>query len=137
MGDKIHSQAMDVPSQIENLKNNGLVIDDEQYAIETLNRISYYRLIKAYDKSFKDKKTGKYRKGTSFNKIYNVYNFDKELRQLLMPFLQDIEITLRCQLSNYFSVKYGVLGYLDSSNFDENCLFSTLEDKISQCITLY
>lgn len=136
MGDKIHSQAMDVPSQIANLKNNGLVIEDEKFASEILNKISYYRLIKAYDKSFKDKKTGKYRKGTSFNKIVNVYNFDKELRQLLMPLLQDIEITLRCQLSNHFSVKYGVLGYLDANNFDENCLYSTLEDKMSQCIAL-
>ena len=65
--------------------------------------------------SFKDK-NGRYRDGISFEKIWGIYEFDNELRLLLIPYIQKIEITLRCRLSNYFCKKYGVLGYLSSDN---------------------
>lgn len=134
MGAKEHTEAMDIPAQIENLKNNNLIIEDEEEASRILQRISYYRLIKAYGPSFKVKKTGRYRDRTTFNQIYRVYEFDNQLRHLLIPYLQEIEITFRCQITNYFCVKYGVLGYLDRANFDEAASYSELENKIAQCI---
>ena len=135
MGSKEHTEAMDIPAQIENLKKNNLIIEDEEEASRILQRISYYRLIKAYGPPFKVKKTGRYRDRTTFTQIYRVYEFDKELRHLLIPYLQEIEITFRCQITNYFCVKYGVLGYLDRANFDENASYSELDTKISQCLT--
>ncbi len=39
---------MNVDEQIDNLKNLGLVITDEDYARRILGDISYFRLIKAY-----------------------------------------------------------------------------------------
>ena len=134
MGTKEHSEAMDIPAQIENLKKNNLTIEDEEAAARILQRISYYRLIKAYGPSFKDKKTGMYRDRATFNQIYRVYEFDNQLRHLLIPYLQEIEITFRCQITNYFCVKYGVLGYLNSSNFDEAASYSELYNKIYQCL---
>lgn len=134
MGTKEHSIAMGIPAQIENLKNNNLIIEDEDEAARILQRISYYRLIKAYSPNFKDKTTGKYFAGTTFDQIYRVYEFDNQLRHLLIPYLQDIEITLRCQITNHFCVKYGVLGYLDSSNFDNETAFVDLKDKIDLCL---
>lgn len=134
MGTKEHSEAMDIPAQIENLKNNNLIITDEEEAARILQRISYYRLIKAYGSFFKDKKTGRYRDRTTFNQIYRVYEFDNQLRHLLIPYLQEIEITFRCQIANYFCVKYGVLGYLDRANFDEDASYRELENKMDQCL---
>lgn len=134
MGNKEHPVAMDIPAQIENLKNSNLIIEDEEEAARILQRISYYRLIKAYGPSFKVKKTGRYRDRTTFNQIYRVYEFDNQLRHLLIPYLQDIEITFRCQISNHFSVKYGVLGYLDKGNFDEAASFGDLSSKIDRCL---
>ena len=123
--------AMDIPAQIDNLKRNNLIINDEEEAAHILQRISYYRLIKAYGSSFKVKKTGKYRDQTTFDQIYRVYEFDNQLRHLLIPYLQEIEITLRCQITNYFCVKYGVLGYLDRTNFEN---YNDLSGKIEQCL---
>lgn len=134
MGIKEHSKAMDISAQLENLKNNNLIIEDEEEATRILQRISYYRLIKAYGPYFKVKKTGRYRDRTTFNQIYRVYEFDNELRHLLIPYLQEIEITIRCQITNYFCVKYGPLGYLDESNFEEYSTYNQLTEKIEQCL---
>ena len=103
---KDHSPAMDIPAQIENLKENKLIIEDEAEAALILQRISYYRLIKAYGPSFKGRYGSVFRPGTTFNQIYRVYEFDDHLRHLLIPYLQEIEITMRCQITNYFCVKY-------------------------------
>lgn len=43
--------------------------------------------------------------------------FDSNFRQALFPQTEKIEINLRCRLSNYFSDKYGILGYEDECNF--------------------
>ncbi|MBE6851844.1 MAG: Abi family protein, partial [Ruminococcus sp.] len=45
---KEHQPSMSVDEQLENLKAIGLKIDDEDYARQILNDISYFRLIKAY-----------------------------------------------------------------------------------------
>lgn len=132
MGDKVQPEALSIPEQINNLKNNNLIIEDEDFATTILNQISYYRLIKAYGTTFKNK-DGIYNEGVTFNTIYQVYEFDRKLRHLLIPQLQDIEITFRCQISNYFCTKYGVMGYRDARNFDDVCPFSALESKIDQC----
>ena len=43
---KKHQPSMTIDEQIENLKEKGLVIQDEEYARSILNDISYFRLIK-------------------------------------------------------------------------------------------
>lgn len=134
MGTKEHTEAMNITAQIKNLRDNNLTIEDEEEAIRTLQHISYYRLIKAYGPSFKDKRTGRYLKDATFKKIYRVYEFDDHLRHLLIPYLQEIEITFRCQITNYFCEKYGVLGYLDRASFDEAASYSELSDKIDRCL---
>ena len=50
MGNELKPLAVSISidEQIDNLKEIGLVIEDEKYAKEILNDISYFRLIKAY-----------------------------------------------------------------------------------------
>lgn len=43
--------------------------------------------------------------------------FNANLRQLIFPEIEKIEINVRCRLSNYFAEKYGVLGYFNENNF--------------------
>ena len=45
---KEHQPSMTIEEQIDNLKKIGLKIENEQYARQILNDISYFRLIKAY-----------------------------------------------------------------------------------------
>lgn len=113
---KEHQPPLDIDAQIENLKNLGLTIPDEDSAKEFLSDVSYFRFIKAYSLGMKPK-NGKYIEGTSFDTLKELYLFNSNFRQLLFPLIERVEINLRCRLANYFCAKYGVLGYLNAANF--------------------
>lgn len=115
--------AIDIDEQIENLKNIGLIINDENFAKNILNNVSYYRLIKAYSLGLKPK-NGCYYESKTFEEIYQLYEFNMKFRQLLFPEIEKIEIMLRCRISNYFSTTYGVLGYKDSNNFKNGIYYN-------------
>ena len=113
---KEHQPSMTVYEQIDNLRSNGLIIDDDDYARSILESISYFRLIKAYSLGHKAK-NGKYNENVRFEDIVQLYMFNSDLRLAIYSQIEKFEITLRCRISNYFCDKYGVLGYLDSRNF--------------------
>ena len=48
-------ESISIDEQISNLKAIGLIIEDEEYAKEILNNISYFRIIKAYSLRLKPK----------------------------------------------------------------------------------
>ncbi|MBO5173884.1 MAG: Abi family protein [Eubacterium sp.] len=113
---KKHQLPMTIEEQIDNLKNIGLIIEDDEYARKILNDISYFRLIKAYSLNLK-KKNGRYIEGTKFSEIVDLYLFNANFRQLIFPEIEKIEINIRCRVANYFSEHYGNFGYLESKNF--------------------
>ena len=119
---------MTIDEQVENLKNIGLIVDDEEYAKKILNDISYFRLIKAYSLNLKSK-NGCYNKQTAFKEIVDLYLFNSNFRQLIFPEIEKVEINVRCRLANFFAEQYGVLGYLQAENFsNENYHARFLED---------
>ena len=113
---KKHQPPLTVEEQIENLYDLGLSIEDEKNAKLLLNDVSYFRLIKAYSLGLKPK-NGNYNPGVTFDTIVQLYKFNCNFRQQLFPVIERIEVNLRCRLANYFSSKYGVLGYENSQNF--------------------
>ena len=113
---KKHQVPLTVEEQVDNLNKLGLIIEDEESAKLLLNDVSYFRLIKAYSLGLKPK-NGNYNQGITFNTIVQLYKFNCKFRQQLFPVIERIEVNLRCRLANYFSSKYGVLGYEESENF--------------------
>ena len=113
---KQHQPPMTIDEQIDNLKELGLLINDEEYAKKILNDISYFRLIKAYSLGLKPK-NGNYLSGVTFEQIVELYLFNANFRQLTFAEIEKIEVNVRCRIANYFAEIYGVLGYKDSSNF--------------------
>ena len=63
---KEHQPPMTVDEQIINLREKGLIIEDEEYARSLLNDVSYFRLIKAYSLGLKIK-NGNYEKYPNVN----------------------------------------------------------------------
>ena len=108
---KTYQKPIDIDKQIENLKTINLEINDINYAKQVLKRISYYRLIKAYSITLKEK--GK------FEDIVNLYKFDVELRHLIFIVIEYVEVALRAEITNHFSLKYGNFGYQEIANFDK------------------
>ena len=113
---KIHQPPLTIDEQVENLKELGLVVKNEEYAKKILNDISYFRLIKAYSLNLKEKNSN-YNGKVTFEHIVELYLFNANFRQILFPQIEKIEINTRCRIGNYFANKYGVLSYKDSENF--------------------
>lgn len=130
MGNQEHQVALTVEEQVENLLALGLTIEDVDYAKTLLNDVSYFRLIKAYGLGLKPK-NGKYREGVTFSQIVQLYKFNCNFRQLLFAVIERVEVNLRCRIANYFSCKYGVLGYEDSANFTSEKHHGTFMDDIT------
>lgn len=102
--------------QIELLRNRGCVINDEEFCKRVLENTKYYRLT-AYFLPFKND-DNTYKEGTSFSQVYNIYEFDRKLRNILFAAIEKVEISLRSRLSYYHATVYGPLGYTDASNFN-------------------
>ena len=113
---KQHQPPMTIDEQVENLKAIGLIVEDEEYAKDILNDISYFRLIKAYSLNLKSK-NGNYEEQVTFEQIVELYLFNAKFRQLIFPEIEKIEINVRCRIANHFAEQYGVLGYLEAKNF--------------------
>ncbi|NBJ89938.1 Abi family protein [Acutalibacter sp. 1XD8-36] len=103
--------------QLEKIAKRGCIIDDEQSALEFLKRVNYYRLT-AYFLPFKTQED-KYISGTNFSQVVGIYQFDHDMRKLLFPVIEEIELALRSQIAYFFGHRYGALGYLDKANFSE------------------
>lgn len=128
---KKHQPSMTVEEQIKNLKSIGLVIEDEAYARKILNDISYFRLVKAYSLNLKAKNDD-YDGSVTFEQIVDLYLFNANFRQILFPVVEKIEINVRCRLGNYFSERYGVLGYLQKDNFANGEYFDIFLDDMAE-----
>ena len=115
---KSYQPPISIDKQIENLVSLGLEIKDTSYAKDVLNRISYYRLIKAYSITLKE--DGRYIEGTTFENIVELYLFDMEFRHILFSLIEHIEVYLRAVITNYFSLKYGNFGYKNLNNYGKN-----------------
>jgi len=95
---------LSVQEQIELLKTRGLRIPDEQRAARYLQNISYYRLSGYMYPFLADTKLHRYRNGTTFEDIPDLYRFDRELRLLIFAAIEKIEIAFRAQIINHYSV---------------------------------
>lgn len=60
----------------------------------------------------------KYLVGTDFNEIYALYLFDRELRNIFLRYILEIESNIKSVLSHKFSQKYGYDNYLKVNNFN-------------------
>lgn len=108
----------DVTEQIQLLRDKGLVIEDEIAAKSWLSHISYFRF-KQYSYTYKDydKQDGNYIAETTFEMIRDLYVFDRRLKMLLFEALENIEISVKTQLSNIMSKVHGSHWYVDASHF--------------------
>lgn len=128
---KKYPSPMSIDEQINNLKEIGLIIQDEAKVKRILNDISYYRLIKAYSLDLKEK-NGNYYESITFEHILELYLFDANLRQIIIPQIEKIEINARCRIANYIVEKYGLFGYMQKENFVDGQYHKQFMDDINE-----
>ena len=106
--------------QISNLREKGLVIDDEKYAKEVLLRENYF-FLHGYRYPFLKSRDDKvYIKGTRFEELYSLFLFDRQLRNIMFKHLLVVENNLKSIISYQLSRKYGFKekDYLNPYNFN-------------------
>jgi abortive infection bacteriophage resistance protein len=115
--------------QIKKLLEHGCEIPDVAFCEQVLAQVSYYRL-SAYFMPFK-KTDGKYKSGTNFVNVYNLYEFDRKLRRHIFTMIEELEVYLRAQFSYFHSHKYGADGYMDSTNFNNRHNHERFSERIN------
>lgn len=104
--------------QLGLLLSRGLQIEDESKCLNVLKSVNYYNFT-AYLLPFKQKDNS-YFEGTSFERIYDMYEFDWKMRMLLFSIIGEIESFLKTQISYYIAHKYGAIGYLEDNKYNSN-----------------
>lgn len=121
LGDNMDKLFSTIEEQIKKLDSRGLDISDPGVK-DVLEMENYYNIVNGYKELFIDKDhTGtdeKYKDGANFNELYNLYLFDRELRNIFMKYILEIENNIKAVISHDFSKKYGHDNYLKISNFD-------------------
>lgn len=108
-----------IQEQISILESKGLIIDDYLFTEDILIRENYF-FISGYRHLFlKSPKDRHFIKGTTFRELYALFNFDRQVRNIVFKNLLIIENNLKSIISYQLSKKYGFRekDYLRPENF--------------------
>ena len=108
---------------IQILSERGLEIDDELAALEWLQKVGYYRL-SGFGLQFRNQDedgnlVDTYKKGTRFEQLTDLYQFDRHLRLLVLDAIERIEIAFRERLNDTMATRYGPHWFLNPKLFSK------------------
>ena len=103
--------------QLEILKDRGLTVPNEKFALHCLEHHNYYRL-SAYRFTLTEiGNPDKFLPGTTFEELWNLYCFDRQLRLLVMEAVKRLEISVRSHWCYVLGHAYGAQAYEDPTVF--------------------
>lgn len=96
--------------QIQKLKSQNLIIDDEEKATAALYAYGYSNLIKSYREPYiiRSDNTTLYRSGVTFDQVYSLYMLDKNLRNAVIAAMLDLEEHIKEQASDVVANSFGI-----------------------------
>lgn len=121
--------ALPITDQIGKLLGHGMTIADRAYAEHCLQHISYYRL-SAYWLPFeypKGQAGPRYKPGTTFEDVMALYDFDRQLRLLVLDAVERVEVAVRGSWAYQMAMLGGPHGYIDAGHYadinryNDNC----------------
>ena len=115
--------------QLDILRERGLTITDENKAKDFLLRNNYYR-ISGYSLTLR--KNDVFSKSATFQNIVDIYNFDHELRHIILKYLEVIEVHVKSVYVYEFTRVHGPTGYLDDAFFTNKDKHKEILDKANQ-----
>jgi len=113
--------ALTYEAQLDRLLDRGMKVENREDALMALASISYYRL-SAYWYPFRVRDSSgrvasKIQAGTKFEEVLQLYEYDRQLRLLVLNAIERIEVAVRTQITYYMSHEYGAFAHVDSRNF--------------------
>ena len=101
-------------------EKKNLEIQDEEYAKKILFNTGYFPLINGYKETYKNPITSQFQDGITFEDIYELYQFDNDLRSIFIKYILMLERNIKSSLSYHFCLTYGDMqdDYLDINHYD-------------------
>jgi len=118
-----------IEQQLAILKSRGLSIPDEEKACAFLIRNNYYRVsgysltLRSHDVFFPS---------TTFQNIIDIYEFDHEMRHILLNYINRIEVAIKSIYSYEFTKIHGPIGYRTSAHFSNLKEYSRIINKAEE-----
>lgn len=115
---RFQKPAIDIAEQIELLTARGLQILDADRAAHYLTFIGYYRL-SGYFRYFQSPENrDRFYEDATFDRVLELYVFDRKLRTLILDALERIEVALKASFSHAGSLEGGPFWMCAAANFD-------------------
>ena len=115
---------------IDFLIAKGVKVNDRSFTFNTIEKYSYYSIVNTYKSIFKDS-NGNYVNNVTFEEIYALFEFDKELKLIFLKYILEIEYLIRTKVSETISLNYGIEDYLIEKNLDDNYYTKDVINKIN------
>jgi len=117
--------ATTIAQQIAHLRSQGMTIADTRRAEHWLRHVSYYRM-SAYWLPFEQPKGhpgSRFQPGADFDVVTALYDFDRQLRLLVLDAIERIEVAVRGNWAYALAHHGGPHGYLDAALYHDRRLF--------------
>lgn len=124
--------AFTIAQQIAQLESRGLFFPDKRLAEQYLSNISYYRLEGYWWPLQSDKINHIFKPNSRFDTVIDIYDFDRELRLIVLNMIERIEIGLRTRLIYQLSLAYGPWWFEDVSLFSNAQLWQKHLDDLKK-----
>ena len=111
--------------------SKGVIVTNKEFALDKIKKYSYYSIINTYKDVFKDS-SNNYKNNVTFDEIYSLYEFDKNIRSIFLKYILEIETVIKSLLAELLSLKYGIDNYLLTNNFDNNINSKIIQDNIDK-----
>lgn len=116
---KFNKPPLTLEQQLDQLSQRGLVCTDSAAALHYLGQLNYYRL-GAYWLPFEtDHASHRFKPGTRFADVLNLYVFDRELRLLVLDAIERVEVAIRTSWAYTLAHRYGPHAHLDAQLFKQ------------------
>ncbi len=129
--------ALSVGDHVALLRQRGLLIADEASARHHLAQIGYYRLsgyMLPFQKGGRGQDRHQFEAGIDFAEILDIYDFDRELRLVIMNGIERIEVAVRAAISDTMSKSYSPHWLTDPSLFEKPADHQGILEKIKKDI---
>ena len=103
---------------LKHLISKGVIVKNEQDALDKFEKYTYYSIVNTYKEVFRE--NDKYLDGVTFDEIYSLYEFDKNLKSIFLKYVLEIELVIKALMANTIAEKYGIKNYLNRKTFDKN-----------------
>jgi abortive infection bacteriophage resistance protein len=118
--------ALDYSAQLKQLKDRGLIIENDAKALHLLEHLSYYRLSGYWYPMLSFPKTShNFKPNSTFTNAFKMYCFDRELKSLIMTEIEKIEVAVRAKMIHIMSMRQGPFWYLNSALFIDRSKLAT------------